>query len=45
MLGWRLLTVVVSLLGLVFFLQGGRRFVQHASAATSLPIPERSLSR
>ena len=30
MLGWRVLLVAVSLLGLVFYLQGGSRFVYHA---------------
>jgi glycosyltransferase 2 family protein len=29
MLGWRVLLVAVSMLGLVFYLQGGRRFVYH----------------
>jgi glycosyltransferase 2 family protein len=34
MLGWRVLLVGVSLLGLVFYLQGGRRFVYHARVGT-----------
>jgi uncharacterized membrane protein YbhN (UPF0104 family) len=45
MLGWRVLTVAVSLLGLVFFLQGGRRFVHHVPATAPRPVPDGSLSR
>jgi uncharacterized membrane protein YbhN (UPF0104 family) len=45
MLGWRVLTVVVSLLGLVFFLRGGRRFVHHAAATVPVSVAGPSLSR
>src|SRR5262245_15171725 len=45
MLGWRVLLMAVSLPGLLFYLQGGRRFVHHAAPAVPAPLPERGLSR
>jgi hypothetical protein len=45
MLGWRVLTVVVSLLGLGFYLKGGRRFVHHTAPPAPVPVAERVLSR
>ena len=45
MLGWRVLMVGVSLLGLVFYLQGDRRFVHHAAPPVPVPVAGRGLSR
>jgi len=45
MLGYRVLMVGVSLLGVVFYLQGGRRFVHRASPSGPLPVTGRGLSR
>jgi glycosyltransferase 2 family protein len=45
MLGCRVLMVGVSLLGLVFYLQGGRRFVHHAAPPMPVPVAGRGLSR
>ncbi len=35
LLGWRLLTILISLLGLIFYLQGRRRFVRIAEVSSS----------
>ena len=35
LLGWRLLTILISLLGLIFYLQGRRRFVRIAEVSPS----------
>lgn len=40
LLGWRLLTLLISLLGLVFYLQGRRRFV-HSAAVEAAADPQR----
>jgi len=45
MLGWRVLTVVVSLLGLAFYLQGGRRFVHHTAPPVPVPVAGQGHSR
>jgi glycosyltransferase 2 family protein len=45
MLGFRVLMAVVSLPGLVFYLQGGRRFVQHTAPSIPVQVAGRGLSR
>jgi uncharacterized membrane protein YbhN (UPF0104 family) len=45
MLGCRVLMAVVSLPGLVFYLQGGRRFVHHAAPPIAARVAERGLLR
>src|SRR5262245_46233471 len=45
MLGIRVLMAVVSLPGLVFYLQGGRRFVHHAAPPMPVQVAGRGLSR
>ncbi len=39
LLGWRLLTILLGLLGLVFYLQGRKKFVHHADELGADPAP------